>query len=256
MPKRMREPGEFCWINIITPDVAKSQAFFTGLLGWTFPEMPGMGHLVMVGDSRIGGMFDLNGPQTPPGTPPVIGVMVKVKDCEATAKKVAELGGRAKPPMDIGPNGRMVECYDPSGANFDLWEPKAQAGSDVDGALEGAFSWFECYSKDGKRDSAFYQKLFGWKPEIMPMPGFDYITFAQGENRVAGMMDMGDKMPGVAPQWAVYFTVTDIEKSVQKASKLGGEVWMPINPVPNVGRFAGLLSPQGLRFFVMQYDRR
>lgn len=54
MPNAMREPGPFCWINIISPDLPAAKAFFGALLGWTFPEMPGMGFLIEVDGHRQG----------------------------------------------------------------------------------------------------------------------------------------------------------------------------------------------------------
>jgi predicted enzyme related to lactoylglutathione lyase len=132
MPRRVRNAGEFCWINMLTPDPDAARDFFAKLLGWTYSEMPGMGHLIRVDGSDIGGLFDLNSPQTPPGTPPLIGVMVKVENADAVAEKVKKLGGKAEPAFDIAENGRMAVCHDPSGANFDLWEGKNSPGTDVD----------------------------------------------------------------------------------------------------------------------------
>ena len=60
MTPRTRKPGEFCWINIITPAPKESCDFFGKLLGWSYGDMPGMGYMVSVGESRIGGLFDLN----------------------------------------------------------------------------------------------------------------------------------------------------------------------------------------------------
>ena len=41
--------GDFCWINMLTPQPAEARAFFGELLGWTYAEIPGMGHGVQVG---------------------------------------------------------------------------------------------------------------------------------------------------------------------------------------------------------------
>ena len=141
MATGVRKAGEFCWINILTPDPAAAQAFFGSLLGWTFPPIPGIGHLVRVGNSDVGGIFDIDSPQTPKGTPPYIGVMVKVDDVDAMAAKVTELGGRTKPPFDVMGQARMAVCFDPAGANFDLWQAKAGPGTDVDAHAIGAPSW-------------------------------------------------------------------------------------------------------------------
>ena len=50
--------------------------------------------------------------------------MVKVDSADAICEKVKSLGGRARPAFDIKEQGRMAECFDPNGAEFDIWEPK------------------------------------------------------------------------------------------------------------------------------------
>ena len=37
-----RRIGEFCWINILTPEPAVAQQFYASLLGWTYVEIPGI----------------------------------------------------------------------------------------------------------------------------------------------------------------------------------------------------------------------
>jgi len=55
MAKGTRESGEFCWINMLTPQPEQARAFFGELLGWTYVEMPGIGHRVQVGGHDMGG---------------------------------------------------------------------------------------------------------------------------------------------------------------------------------------------------------
>ncbi len=78
MAKGLRRTGDFCWINMLTPAPAAARAFFAELLGWAYAEIPGVGHTILVDGHAVGGLFDLASPQTPAGTPPLIGVMVKV----------------------------------------------------------------------------------------------------------------------------------------------------------------------------------
>jgi len=195
MSKRTRRTGEFCWINILTPQPAEARAFFGALLGWTYFEIAGIGHGVEVAGRKIGGLFDLEGPNTPKGTPAAIGVMAKVDSADETCKKVASLGGKTKPPFDVMDQGRMAVCFDPNGAQFDVWEPKKNHGTDVDTSLHGAPSWFETLTSDVDRASAFYTALFGWTPETTtPMPGVQYTTFKHGNEYVAGMMQLTPQM--------------------------------------------------------------
>ena len=138
MTTGIRSTGEFCWINMLTPQPAEAREFFGKLFDWTYAEIPGMGHSIQVGGRSVGGLFDLAGPNTPPGTPPHIGVMVKVDNADATGAKVTSLGGKALPAFDIMDQGRMAVCFDPNGAPFDVWEPKKSHGTDADSELHGA----------------------------------------------------------------------------------------------------------------------
>jgi predicted enzyme related to lactoylglutathione lyase len=135
-----RRAGEFCWINMLTPRPTEARDFFGKLLGWTYAEIPGMGHAVKVGGRDIGGLFDLEGPNTPPGTPAHIGVMVKVESADATGAKVTSLGGKAMPAFDIMDAGRMAVAPIPP-APGSVWEPKTSGNADS--SQHGAPSWFE-----------------------------------------------------------------------------------------------------------------
>ncbi|MDR3623187.1 MAG: VOC family protein [Paludisphaera borealis] len=256
MTTGMRKTGEFCWFNMLTPRPAEARAFFDELLGWTYEEIPGVGHIVQVGGRNAGGLFDLEGPQTPEGTPPLIGVMVKVESADATGDKVTSLGGKAKPAFDVMDQGRMAVCTDPNGAEFDVWEPKKSQGTDVDPRRHGAPSWFENMTTDVDRASTFYSALFGWTPEVTKMPhGPDYTTFKLDGAEVAGMRAITPQMEDSRPRWATYFAVDDADATAREAVELGATIVFALREVPGVGRFCGIASPQGVPFFVIEYAR-
>jgi predicted enzyme related to lactoylglutathione lyase len=250
-----RKTGEFCWINMLTPQPEQARTFFSALLGWTYVEIPGIGHLVQVGGRDIGGLFDLEGPKTPPGTPPLIGVMVKVESVDATCAKVRSLGGKAKPAFDISDQGRMAVCHDPNGAEFDVREPKKMHGTDVDSTQHGAPSWFEAMTTNVERAAKFYCELFSWTPEVMPMPGSTYTTFRLAGTDVAGMLQITPQMGELRPHWVTYFTVKDVDETAREAVKLGATLCMTIKDIPGVCRFCGITSPQGVTFRAVQYTR-
>ena len=253
MSTNVRKTGDFCWINIVTPQPEEAKKFFSGLFGWTYGDLGGMGSSVKVDGNDIGGLFDLDAPSTPPGTKPAIGVMVKVDDADAVAAKARLLGGRAKDPFDIGDNGRMAELFDPNGAGIDLWQPKREQATIADASHHGAPSWYETYTPDVETGKKFYSQLFGWTAETMHMPGMDYTVFNLGDQRVAGMMAPTPDMSGMPPQWVTYFTVNDTDETAEKAAELGGTVFVPPTDIPTVGRFSGIASPQGVSFFVIKY---
>jgi len=251
-----RSPGDFCWINMLTPRPSEACDFFAAVLGWTYGEIPGMGYTVKVAGRDIGGLFDLDGPNTPPGTRAHIGVMVKVDDADRTVTRATALGGSAQPPFDIGGRLRMAVCKDPSGVAVDVFEPKTARGTEVDDRLHGAPCWFEYITTDGAPAAAFYSGLFGWTAVTAVSAGAPdgtYTTFALAGRPIAGLLPVTPEMTALAPRWAVYFTVEDANAAVDTALRLGGELSMPLRSVPGVGRIGTLHSPQGVLFDVVQH---
>ena len=70
---------------------------------------------------------------------------------------------------------------------------------------------------------------------------------------VGGMMQMTDDIfpAEVPPHWGVCFAVADCDDTVAKARALGATVTNAPMDMP-IGRFAGLIDPQGASFTVMQ----
>jgi predicted enzyme related to lactoylglutathione lyase len=251
MAMGLRKSGDFCWINILTPKPAEAMEFFSQVLGWTFFKMPGYGHGMQVGGRNIGGLFDLHAEGTPPDCPPCLGVMVKVDSADATSEKVLGLGGSVKRTFDIGEQGRMAICLDPTGANIDVWEPNQMPGSDADSSLHGSPSWSECMTTDVTRATSFYTNLFGWTAEVKAMPGMDYTVFRNGGSDIAGLMHV--PMESIPSHWGTYFTVDETDEAVRVATELGATIFVPPMDIPGIGRFSGIVSPQGVRFYVIKY---
>ena len=255
MAGRIRKAGEFCWMNMLTAEPAQAREFYATLLGWTYVEMPGIGHRVQVGGRDIGALFDVDGPNTPRGTKPHIGVMVKVDSADAIGEKAKSLGGTARPAFDIQTAGRMAVCGDPNGASFDVWEPKKMLGTDIDASLHGAPNWHETLTSDVDRAKTFYCDLFGWTAEPHPTSDVPYTVCKLGDTPVAGMMAITPEMRSMKPRWWTYFTVDDADRAASTAVKLGATICMPLRDIPGVGRIGGIVSPQGVTFYIIKHDR-
>jgi uncharacterized protein len=253
MSTGIRKAGDFCWINILTPAPAEAMEFFARVLGWTYYEIPGVGHGMQVGGRNVGGLFDLDGPNTPRGIPPSIAVMVKVDSADDTCAKVASLGGAVKRRCDIGEKGRMAVCLDPTGCHFEIWEPRAMPGTDADPGLPGGPSWFESMTTDVGKATDFYCALFGWTAEVKPMPGMEYTVFKNGGTETAGMMRIPPHLEGVPPHWGTYFTVDDADEAARVAEGLGARIGVPPTDIPGIGRFCAITSPQGVGFCAIKY---
>jgi uncharacterized protein len=253
MTRSPRPTGHFCWINVITPRSAEAREFFGQLLGWTYAEVPGLGHRIQVDGSDIGALLDVQGPATPPGGKPFIGVMVKVLSASDACVRVTALGGKARPPIDILDQGRLSVCTDPHGADFDVWEPKAMQGTDVDPRQPGAPSWFETFTPDVDHSTRFYCSLFGWTAEESKRTSPRSRNFRLGEQYVAGTLELVPALGNMRPHWATYFTVRDAHHAAREAARLGGQVCAIVQELPGLGLYCGITSPQGVGFHLIQY---
>lgn len=249
-----RKFHDFCWLNLMTPEGNEAKEFFASLFGWTFGEMPGVpgGHLILVEGKAAGALMDLQVCRLPEGTPPAIGLMVKVEDVDASLAKINSLGGKGDAPFDVMTNGRMAMVTDPNGAVFGLWQPKDKDGFDVDSHAHGAPGWFETISTDAARAAEFYAAAFGWDVEIQsPVPGMQYTLFKLGDVPVSGAMSV----PNVPAHWSVAFSVRDADEVAKRLVELGGNLCMPVQAIAGVGRFALFKSPQGVSFQIMEWAK-
>lgn len=256
MTRGKRRYGDFCWINLMTPELESAASFFQKLFGWTYAEgIPG-GRLIMVDGKAAGALMDLA--KCMPGAQAEIGVMIKVEDADAMVARVNALGGRAEPAFDAMGNGRMVMCTDPTGASFDLWQPLSKEGTDCDSEAHGAPTWFELLTDDPERAVRFYAELFGWQAVAdEPAPGMTYTILKHGGAAIAGAMRfLPDKMGAIAkipPHWGTYFAVRNTDDTVRQAKEQGAEICVAPHDIPGVGRFSLMKSPQGVPFHVIQF---
>lgn len=117
-------PGAFCWADLNALDRDKAKQFYSNLFNWSL--VPGAegeaGYLhIQNGETMIGGMPSAQ--QLPPGLTPHWSIYFQVADCDASAAKVVELGGKVfRPPMTIEGTGRFAVVVDPQGATFLLFQ--------------------------------------------------------------------------------------------------------------------------------------
>lgn len=145
----------------------------------------------------------------------------------------------------------MAVFSDPTGALFGTWQAKSHTGSQVFNE-PGAMTWHEVYTRDANKARAFYQHVFGLEPQRMEGDEMEYWTLHQGDDTIAGLMQMNAQFPKDVPShWNTYFAVEDTDAAVKKLEKLGGKVRQPPFDTP-YGRMSAVQDPGGAGFCLIK----
>jgi uncharacterized protein len=246
--------GNFCWTEVFLDDPQRAKGFYGELFGWSSQEMPSpAGPYTML---HIGGRFVAGASKMPAelkktGAPPHWLNHVSVADANHAANKAKGLGAKiVMGPIEAGP-GTMAVVEDPTGGVLALWSTKAPMGTFLWGETN-SLCWNELTTTDADAATKFYVGLFGWKTEAWPMGDFTYTILKNGDVPVAGVMPRPEEMAGAPTSWTAYFAVSDCDRTVEKAERLGGKIVVPPADIPNVGRFSILADPEGAIFAVIE----
>lgn len=116
------------------------------------------------------------------------------------------------------------------------------------------WSWYELLTSDPEGAKAFYRAVVGYGFAPWPDPAMAYtLVQTPGGRAMGGMMQLPVEVAaaGVPSHWIGTIEVQDVDAVAARVVALGGKVMHPPSDIPNVGRFANFLDPQGAAFSVM-----
>ncbi|MFJ5775348.1 VOC family protein [Streptomyces sp. NPDC093094] len=254
------DPGSPCFLDLGTPDVPATAAFYRAVLGWDYESM---------GESEDmeGGMFRKDGKivaglgrLTEEGARSAWMIYYSVADADAVTQAVEKGGGTVRvAPMDLDEWGRMAQYSDPLGGQFAVWQPGTSKGVELVDA-PGSLSWTELYTSDAAGAKDFYRGVFGWTYSDMQLPGgggtYSLITPAglpeeRMQGGIMGMTEADLSLTGGRPYWHPVFDVEDCDAAVAKVVENGGTVQMGPEDAEGVGRLAVCLDPSKADFVVL-----
>jgi predicted enzyme related to lactoylglutathione lyase len=112
----------------------------------------------------------------------------------------------------------------------------------------GKFVWFEHLSADTDAAHKFYDTLFGWHTQAVPMGEPEpYPLIMNGADGIGGFRKAP---PGAPAMWMPYLSVRDVHVTHAAALAAGGQSLMPPTKFGDVGEGATLADPTGAVFAV------
>ncbi|AZG75045.1 VOC family protein [Shewanella livingstonensis] len=117
---------------------------------------------------------------------------------------------------------------------------------------QGQPCWIELATHDWAAGKAFYQALFGWGADDMPMPEGHFTMLQIDGDDIAAMYPMPAEMEALPTHWTIYFAVDDVAISAELVKQGGGQVLAGPHSVGDAGRMALCSDPEGCRFALWQ----
>ena len=185
MSKGLRKPGEFCWMNILRPSPRGVHV------------LRRTARLDVQRHARHGPLYQGLRPrrrrplrhQLAPDAPGHAAARRRHgqgRERRRCRHKSDIAGRQGHPPFDVWTRAAWPFARS-SGAKFDVWGP-SRTGNRRRSRPARRDRCVGEHPPDAARSTAFYSDLFGWTPEVMPMPDFNYTAFKLGSEYVAGMI--------------------------------------------------------------------
>jgi predicted enzyme related to lactoylglutathione lyase len=256
-PTNVRLPGKFVWVDLLTPDVERAEAFYGKLFGWTFRKI-GAGNsaytLAFLGEEPMGGIVRVPAKPGERKQARWIG-FISVSNVTEALRAVLIHGGKVLVSARSYPKrGDLAIVADREGAIFGVMSSSTGDGEDFLKET-GDWIWAQFLSREGEKAVKFYAGVSG--SETLETPRADgakrWLLVSQGYAR-ASVIEIPPKRTDVRPGWVGYVRVAEVGSTVALAQQLGSRVLVAPRPELFDGKVALLMDPGGAVFGVLEWD--
>jgi predicted enzyme related to lactoylglutathione lyase len=255
-PGRTHLPGKVIWADLVTPDLAAAEAFYSGLFGWTFRDTHSGDTnyaVALVNGRPIAGIVQRPIPAGEQHQPHWL-TFVAVADVDRAARLAVKDGAKelAKPTTYNG-RGRQAVLSGPDGAVFAIL---ASASGDPGDYLAepGEWIWSALLTSDPDTAAKFYQSVFGYDLFDLPSTdGLEHVVLSSQDYARAGINSLPKDARHRHAHWLNFVRVADTDAAVARAVTLGGRVLVEPRVDRNGGKIALLADPAGAPFGIMEW---
>jgi predicted enzyme related to lactoylglutathione lyase len=246
--------GKVIWADLVTPDLAAAETFYTGLFGWAFQNIHtgNVEYAVATFEGRpVAGLLQK---PIPPGEQhqPAWLTFIAVRDVDAFRQTALSHGAKSlSEPRTYPGRGRQAVLADPDGAVFAVL---ASASGDPPDylAAPGEWIWSSLLAHDPSRSAAFYKASFGYDVFDMESDdGVEHVILSSDDYARAGIHTLP---PGHRhAHWLNFIRVGDVAQSTAQAVALGGKVLVEPHMDRHGGQVAVIADPSGAPLGLMEW---
>jgi predicted enzyme related to lactoylglutathione lyase len=118
--------------------------------------------------------------------------------------------------------------------------------------LPGKFVWADLFTTDPVAATKFYSGLFGWTANSISQGGKTYTVFSNGSRPVAGLAPRPRSNTKRLSRWISYVAVEDVDATIKRVTKAGGQVYAQPREFPDRGIQAIVADSEGSSIGLLQ----
>jgi len=248
--------GKIIWADLVTPDLAKAEAFYTRVFGWSYRAVRG-GHVnyaVALVDGRpIAGLLQQPLPSGERRQPAWL-TFIAAQDVDAATQSALKLGAVSVSEARTYPGrGRQSVLADPEGAVFAVLASSSGDPPDVL-AAPGEWIWSSLLVRDPAQEAGFYKTLFGY--DVFDLPGDEsavHVILSTDDYARASV----NSLPAGGhrrPHWLNFIRVDNAADAVARAVSAGGRVLVEPYEDRHGGHIAVIADPAGAPIGLMEWS--
>ncbi len=237
------------WVDLVTPDLSKAEAFYTELFGWSYDEseIKGIKTALIKKDGQvIGSMIEVKKAKSSVWMPaaPVSADQLKEK-----SKTLLDKGAKlAIGTMSQNSRGSQVVFEGAQGEEFSLIADNSYYDKSARSNNAGTFMGSELWASKPQDARNFYQYAFGVEVSQQDYEGKPYWFFELAGERIAGMIQ--NPITNQGSQWVSYIYADNPAAVAQQVTAKGGYVIAAPQAELRDGNVAVVQDPQGAIFCV------
>jgi hypothetical protein len=249
-------PGKIIWADLVTPDLAAAESFYSSMFGWTFQAVHSGDVDYAVarapdGDA-IAGLLQKPLP-TDERRQSAWLTFIAVRDVDAAERTALSNGAKSvSKPKSYAGRGRQAVLADPDGAVFAILA--SSTGDPVDSlSPPGEWIWSSLLAQDPDREATFYQTLFHYDLYDLPREdGASHVILSSDDYARASV----NPLPSTGhrrPHWLNFVRVVNAADAATKAVSLGGKVLVQPYEDRHGGKIAVIADPAGAPMGIMEW---